>query len=174
MKKMSLNKLNSLFQSIYLLIIVSLASCGGSNKTAEDYFQSHNYEKAYELFKPRAKAGEADAQAYLGLMHYLGLVGKRDLQKAGIWFEKAAKQKHPGAQLNYALVIEELAKESKDHIEAYKWYYVAYENGNQEAEKHLKMLVEKQRIFHNQQVYAQKEMEQYIDYERLQSASKTD
>ena len=113
-----MNPLNYLLRFFILVSVLSLASCDSRNKSAEDYFHDQNYKKAYELFKPRAKAGEADAQAYLGLMHYLGVLDKRDLQKAAIWFEKAAKQKHPGAQLNYGLVIEELADESKDYIEA--------------------------------------------------------
>lgn len=121
---------------------------------------------AYKLFLSRAKAGEAVAQHYLGTMHYLGLIEKRNLKKARSWFEKAAKQKLASAQLNLAMVIEQQATEANDFLDSYKWYYAAHENGNQEAEKRLKHLLQHHRIFHNQRVYAQKEMRPYINFKQ--------
>ena len=149
-----------------ILIFLLIVSCEKENKTAEDYYQQQNYHQALELFKFRAKSGDAEAQNYLGMIYYLGLTDDRNLNQARSWFEKAAKQKHPAAQLNYGMVIEQQAVEAVDFLESYKWYFAAHANGSKEAEKRIQHLLEHHRIFHNQRTYAQKEMVPYINFDQ--------
>ena len=80
-----------------LLACVTLISWGcGDRKTAQEAFDAGDYVTAYKLFKPRAEAGDVEAQNYLGVHYYLGLGVKRDLHKALQWYEKAALQGDPG------------------------------------------------------------------------------
>lgn len=154
-----------LLATVLLLVTgIFFVACEQEVKTAEDYYEQQEYSKAYKLFLSRAKAGEASAQNYLGMIYYLGLINKRDVKKASVWFEKAAKQKHSAAQLNYGMVIEQQATEADQYLESYKWYYAAHENGSKEAEKRITHLLEHHRIFHNQRAFAQKQMDPYIDF----------
>ena len=146
-------------------------ACERQEKTPEQLFEEREYQAAFEAFLPLAKEGDAEAQHYIGLIYYLGLIKRRDLSKAEQWFKAAAVQKHASAQLNYAMILEQRAKQDIDFLEAYKWYYAAYENGHPGAEKRIRHLLDIHRIFHNQRVYAQKDMEPYIDYTRKQNTN---
>ena len=125
-------------------------------------FNEGKYQQAYKLFLPLPKSGDADAQNYLGIIYYLGLLGHHDRKRALEWYEKAAKQKHASAQLNLGRLIERKADQPGDYMRAYMWYYSAMENGNEDAKKSIRLLLETLKLFPNQVRYAEKEAIQYI------------
>ena len=163
-------------QSIFLFLtcLLLVSGCEQQALSGEQLFERQQYEAALEVFLPQAKSGDREAQNYLGMIYYMGLVGRRDLEKAEHWFAKAAKLKQPSAQLNYGMLIEQRAKEASEFLESYQWYYAAYENGNPRAERRIQHLLKNHRIFHNQRVFAQKQMQPYIDYSRQQKKTESE
>ena len=51
-----------------------------------------DYPAALQLLEPLAKAGHAQAQLRLGLMHYHGHGVRESDREAVAWFERAARQ----------------------------------------------------------------------------------
>ncbi len=154
--------------SLFLVLFISISACDKQPATAIELFDSQEYDKAFSLFKPLAEEGDPEAQNYLGMIYYLGLHGHRDAVKAESWFEKAAKQKHASAQLNFGMMIENNATKPLDFVTSYMWYFAAGENGNKKAEKRIQHLVEHHRLFGTQRSYAEKQAVVYINYNQYQ------
>ncbi len=154
------NRMRSLF---VLLGCLSLVAGGcGDQKTAIQAFDDGDYGTAYKLFKPRAEAGDSEAQNYLGVHYYLGLGVKRDWRQALRWYEKAAKQGEPKAQLNYGLMFHNAYGTDKDLAAAFMWYYAAYRQGNSTAELYMDSLAAENKLNPNQINYAKLQAKQYI------------
>ncbi|MCS3903538.1 TPR repeat protein [Methylohalomonas lacus] len=136
-----------------------LAGCGASDDP-QAAFEAGDYERAHELWLPRAEAGDAEAQNALGTMHYLGLGSGRDYRKAQRWFEQAARQGHPGAQRNLGMLYSDGRGVERDYIEAYSWFYAADKQGNASADAYIKSLASK--LTPNQQMKARRMADRYI------------
>lgn len=61
-------------------------------------YQRGNYESAIAEFLPLAEEDDADAQYYLGEIHFHGQGVETDFEQAGQWYLRAAKLGHSGAQ----------------------------------------------------------------------------
>ncbi|MEQ8601113.1 MAG: tetratricopeptide repeat protein [Devosia sp.] len=59
-------------------------------------FDAEDYADALRILHPLAKAGEAEAQYYLGEMYSNGLGIAQDHEEAVRWYRLAAEQDHPG------------------------------------------------------------------------------
>lgn len=125
-------------------------------------FDAGDYATAYKLFKPRAEAGDSEAQNYLGVHYYLGLGVQRDLPKALQWYEKAALQGDPDAQFNYGLMFHNAYGTDQDITTAFKWYYASYRQGNPNAERYMNSLADANLLSPNQIDYAKLQAKQYI------------
>lgn len=146
-----------------LLACVTLVSWGcGDRKTAQEAFDAGDYITAYKLFKPRAEAGDVEAQNYLGVHYYLGLGVKRDLRKAFQWYEKAALQGDPEAQFNYGLMFYNAYGTEHNITTAFKWFYASYRQGNPNAERYMNSLADDNLLSPNQIDYAKLQAKQYI------------
>lgn len=146
-----------------LLICVSLVAGGcGDRKTAIEAFDAGDYITAYKLFKPRAEAGDSEAQNYLGVHYYLGLGVKRDLRQALQWYEKAAIQGDPEAQFNYGLMFNNAYGTEHNITTAFKWFYASYRQGNPNAARYMNSLADDNLLSPNQIDYAKLQAKQYI------------
>ena len=81
--------------SIFLSIVVG---CAGPNpnpgeRTTDMAWTSNNFQRAFELAKPRAEAGEPWAQLRLGIFYENGWGTEVDVSKAEYWYKKAIAQK---------------------------------------------------------------------------------
>lgn len=135
-----------------LLLIVFLIfffACADS-KDPKVLFDKGEYQKAYVLWLPLANNGDLTAQNYIGIHHYLGLGVKRNYKLAKGWFEKAAVKGLPDAQYNLGVMYENGEYVDKDYISAYKWFYLAKQNGNDHASRRMKALSEEHKLFPNQ------------------------
>ena len=144
-----------------ICLILLTAGCG-TEKTAQQAFEAGDYDTAYKLFRPRAEAGESEAQNYLGVHYYLGLGVKRDWRQALQWYEKSAKQGDPRAQLNYGLMFHNAYGTDKDIVVAFMWYYASYRQGNATAERYMNSLAEDNLLSPNQIDYAKLQAKKYI------------
>ncbi len=147
--------------SSLLFISLILLSCG-TGKSARQAFEAGDYATAYKLFRPRAEAGEAEAQNYLGVHYYLGLGVKRNWRQALQWYEKAANQGDPSAQLNYGLMHHNGYGTTPDIGTAFMWYYASYRQGNATAGHYMNTLAADNLLSPNQIDYAKLRARQYI------------
>ncbi|WP_155931080.1 tetratricopeptide repeat protein [Methylomonas sp. 11b] len=63
-----------------------------------DKLRKINFAQAFDWCHRAADSGDANSQALLGELYYLGLGGPQDMTLAARWFEAAARQGHAHAQ----------------------------------------------------------------------------
>ncbi|MDX8127536.1 hypothetical protein QLH52_09605 [Methylomonas sp. OY6] len=63
-----------------------------------DKLRKINFAQAFDWCHRAAGTGDANSQALLGELYYLGLGGPQDMTLAARWFESAARQGHAHAQ----------------------------------------------------------------------------
>ncbi len=81
-----------------------------------------NYATALKIWLPKAQAGEAEAQAYVGEIYEKGLGLTPNYQLAAQWYQKAAKQGNTRAQINLGYLYERGLGVEKDIAKAMQWY----------------------------------------------------
>lgn len=81
-----------------------------------------------------AENGNADAQYWLGFMHYCGSLVAQDDDAAARWFLCAATQGHPTAQNDLGVLYANGRGVPQDDCEAVKWYAKGAEGGNSTAQ----------------------------------------
>lgn len=115
-----------------LLIFFLLAGCATTQKK-----DLHVSLKALgvdqQLIISMAEAGDADAQAYLGIMYESGEGVPVSYSNAKKWHKKAAEQGHPQAQFFLARMYEEGKGGPVNLNKAIKWYIKAAEQGHEGA-----------------------------------------
>jgi TPR repeat protein len=98
--------------SRFVVLIVALLLPGLAHAEVADAafrnglaaFNDGSYARALEAWGPLANAGDARAQTGLGFMYYSGRGVLRDSAHAAEFFERAAEQGEPTAQLFLALM----------------------------------------------------------------------
>lgn len=110
------------------LATAAAAKDGGTDDAAERAFNAGDYATAHAAFAPRAEAGEATAQFYLGIMRLRGLDGVADVPAARAWLLRAAEQRHAAAQHQLADLYGR-GVGPDDRAEALRWLRHAAENG---------------------------------------------
>ena len=84
-----------------------------------------------------AKKGDAEAQAYLGLMYRLGDGVTKDYKQAVKWYRKSAEQGDAGAQNNLGAMYYNGQGVTKDYKQAVKWYRKSAEQDYAGAQNNL-------------------------------------
>jgi TPR repeat protein len=84
-----------------------------------------------------AEQGNADAQANLAIMYYLGNGIPKDEAEAARWFRRAAEQGLALAQANLGIMYQQGKGVAKDDAEAARWLRKAAEQGNADAQARL-------------------------------------
>jgi TPR repeat protein len=103
-----------------------------------DAYERGDYVTALKEWKPLAEGGDALAQFNLALLYHYGLGVERDMELAIEWYEKAAQQSQPDAQVAIGdLFMAGLWGGAPDPEEAAAWYRLAAKQGHAEAKKKL-------------------------------------
>lgn len=97
-----------------------------------------NYTRAYELDRIAARAGVVRSQNALGHALLAGFGAEQDIESALYWFEQAALSGDPDFQFDYAATLAGLPQ--PDFEAAARWYSLAAEQGNAEAQANLGVL----------------------------------
>lgn len=89
-----------------------------------------------------AKAGDANSQNTLGVLHDLGIPEadgrlRKDAGEAEKWYRKAALQDHRKAQANLGKLLDPFAKDEIRRVEALAWTMLARDNREPTAERRL-------------------------------------
>lgn len=103
-----------------------------------------DYPAALQLLEPLAKAGHAQAQLRLGLLHYHGHGVRESDREAVLWFERAARQGLADAQFQlgnmYAYGLADPGADADPNRIAAQWYFEAARQGHAEAQYSLGIL----------------------------------
>ena len=81
-----------------------------------------DYATALKIWLPKAQAGDAEAQAYVGEIYEKGLGLMPNYQLAAQWYQKAAQQGNTRAQINLGYLYERGLGVEKDIAQAMQWY----------------------------------------------------
>ncbi|QTN23824.1 sel1 repeat family protein [Rhizobacter sp. AJA081-3] len=103
-----------------------------------------DYPAALQLLEPLARAGNAQAQLRMGLLHYHGHGVRESDAQAVQWFERAARQGLAEAQFQlgnmYAYGLAEPGADADPNRLAAQWYFEAARQGHAEAQYSLGIL----------------------------------
>ncbi len=107
-----------------------------------------NYGQAMSWYERAAKAGDAEAQYYLGMMEEKGWRGSMRPEAAARWYERAARQGHAAAAFRLGMLYHFGAREgapgvARDFKRAVQWYKQAAEKGLAEAAYNLALMTER-------------------------------
>jgi uncharacterized caspase-like protein len=84
-----------------------------------------DYRTALNVWLPRAKEGDSEAQNYVGEIYEKGLGIQADYVTAAAWYKKAAEQKNSRAQINLGFLYEKGLGVEKDLSHALNLYRMA-------------------------------------------------
>lgn len=101
---------------------------------ARDLMEAGKFQEAMEAFLPAARAGNADAEEFIGVMYGLGLGVEQDYVRAFEWYLRSAMKGHPGAQSGVGWYYElGLGMPAPDLVRAYMWYVLSAIGGDPDA-----------------------------------------
>ncbi|MFQ5526960.1 MAG: caspase family protein, partial [Thermoanaerobaculia bacterium] len=81
-----------------------------------------SYATALEVWLPQAKAGDQEAQYYVGQIFEKGLGALPDFESAAVWYRRAAEQDYGAAQISLGYLYELGLGVDQDDVEALNWY----------------------------------------------------
>ncbi len=105
----------------------------GEFENGLDAFNAGDYAKAFAIWWPSARAGDAKSQASVGFLYYSGKGVPHDDRRSLVWFRLAADAGQPtaqyylGVQYFYGLGVR------RDLAQAYSWCDIALTNGYPES-----------------------------------------
>ena len=116
---------------------------GGEHPADPAYgaFQRGFYKTAYDLALPRAENGDPNAQTLVAEILARGLGVRRNDAEAAQWYGKAAAQKVPDAQFQYALLLLDGRVVPKDRKAAFGLMQAAADAGNRLAQFNFAQLI---------------------------------
>lgn len=85
-------------------------------------YDRSNYATALKVWLPKAKAGDPQAQTYVGEIYEKGLGIQPDYEAAGHWYRQAAEQGYAPAMINLGFLYEKGLGVPQDSIAALNWY----------------------------------------------------
>ena len=124
-------------------LAASVPVCAVQVHAAEPWQTMSGEEQIRLYYLPRAKAGDATAQYFLGHMYQNGLGVSVDKKAAATWYGRAAEQAEPRALYRLALMRQTGDGVPKDLPEALRLYRRAAEQGVLEAYFNMRQMVER-------------------------------
>ena len=128
---------------IYALAVLSLLAAApayADMERGEAAFERGDFETALDVFRPRAAAGDAEAQHLLGFMYYRGKGVAQDFTAAAQQFRAAAEQGHAPAQSLLAEMYGAGEGVAQNHETAAAWFHKAAAQGHEVAQVALSFL----------------------------------
>jgi len=103
-------------------------------ENARDAMESNQFDKAMQMLRPAANAGNADAEELIGIMYAMGLGVTQDDRRAFEWYLRSAMKGHAGAQSGVGWYYEVgRGLPSIDLVRAYMWYTLSAIGGDPDA-----------------------------------------
>jgi TPR repeat protein len=131
------SQLTGIVAAVWLLLGITGSAWAGPFDDAGAAYQRGDYETAFELLKPLADKGNADAQFTVGLMYELGQGIAQNYDEAQKWYRLSADQGNVASQFNLAVIYYIGAGVPPDDTEAAHWYALAASQGFVPAQYNL-------------------------------------
>jgi cell division septation protein DedD len=112
------------------LLAIGAPALAQSVEAGIEAWQAGNYAEAIRNWRPRADAGDQDAQFNLGHAYRLGRGVPQNMNLAEQWYERAARSGHVEAQAMYGLILFQNGRRQ----EAMPFVQRAAENGDARAQ----------------------------------------
>jgi S1-C subfamily serine protease len=123
-----------------LVILISLAVFSGAawadQTSAMQLYAAKKYSEALAQFLPMAEGGNPVAQFFVGVIFDNGQSVPVDHAAAVGWYQRAAEQGHPFAQLRLAQMLNVGEGGARDQRQSLKWALIA-ETGNLPSERRV-------------------------------------
>ena len=119
---------------LVLILLFSFQTAQASLSKGLDAAQAGDFIAAYELWLPRAKQGDANAQFYLGLLHSRQLIDQASQEQSVKWYLLAANNDHINAQFSLGIKYDKGVGVEQSATEAFSWYFKAANDGHPEAQ----------------------------------------
>ncbi|WP_425405611.1 tetratricopeptide repeat protein [Hwanghaeella sp.] len=126
-----------------LAVAVPISDAAGQTGGVEPWQTMSGEEQIRLYYLPRASAGDATAQYYLGHMYQNGLGVDTDKQAAADWYARAAAQNDPRALYRLGLMLQTGDGIPQDRPRAISLYRRAAEQGVLEAYFNMAQMVER-------------------------------
>ena len=132
-----MRSLSCLAISIVLMVPASVPEGDDAIEQGIAALEAEDYGQAYELLKPEADGGNAEAQNLIGQAYGFGLGVQQDLDRAVTYSRKAADQGHAGAQETMGYAYYEGIVVEQDYARATEWYERAARSGRPSAQRSM-------------------------------------
>lgn len=132
-----------LFAVMMILMLYISAARAGALEEGLAAALMGDYGRAFSLFQPLAREGDARAQFNLGVLYERGQSAVPDFSKATLWYGLSAEKGHAGAQTNLGALYENGQGATKDDAQAVQWYRQAAAQGNGTAQFNLGLMFAK-------------------------------
>jgi TPR repeat protein len=106
-------------------------------------FERKKFQDSFDILMPFARAGDAKAQFYIGLIYDMGSIKFMDKAKAVQWYLKSAKQGFARAEYDMGVMLSKGEGVAKNLKEAKKWYLKSAKHGNPHAMYNLGVVYQK-------------------------------
>jgi len=116
---------------------VSRADSGQQLAAGQAAFNTGDYRRALDAWRPLADAGLAQAQYNVAFLLETGWAGERDLQESARLYGEAARQGHPQAQYNLGILYLEGHGVARNEETGLSWLRRSAEGGYEKAREKL-------------------------------------
>ena len=110
-------------------LLLAVDAIAGDLERGIRAYRNGDYALALEYWEPLARAGNVDAQIYLGWLYGRGLGVEKNFATSARWYRLAAEQGNPNAQYELGLLYELGQGVTGDYSEAERWYGLAIDQG---------------------------------------------
>ena len=122
------------------LLLFPLLALAGPLEDGFTAFREGNYAKAFNIWKPLAEEGNADAQYNVGLLYMNGLGVEKNSRTARQLFMAAAKQGQADAQYNLGLMYYQGTTVFRSNKDAFQWWEKAAAQNHAPSQYNLGIL----------------------------------
>jgi hypothetical protein len=122
---------------VFVLLVLQCSSIDPQLASGQQSGQLTDANSLFDVVKPRAEAGDPQAQYLLGEAYSKGLGVSMDYREAAIWWTRAAEQGLPAAQYDLGRIYKHGSGVPRDYGQSVKWYRKAANQGLAVAENDL-------------------------------------
>jgi len=130
--------------ALFSITFTGQAMAAATLADAQKAYAAGSYAKAFGMYMPLARKGEAQAQLSVGVMYYIGQSVTQDHKEAAKWFTYAGRQGNALAQNIMGEMHDLGLGVPQNYTTAAKWYRLSAEQGNVQGQYNLGIMYERE------------------------------
>jgi uncharacterized protein len=134
------------FLASYLLLLSAILAAPSAHadlESAKAAYDRKDYASAFGEFQSLAQAGDANAQASLGVLYELGRGVEKDYVKAVEWYRKSAEQGNDNGQYNLGTMYYFGKGVPEDMMYSCMWFAIAAQSNHGAARNSIQLCLKK-------------------------------